>query len=664
MCGISVIKSLRGAPVSVADLRAMCSVMQHRGPDGGGFALLDQGSVGLSHVRLSVIDLATGDQPLSSLDGQVTIVFNGELYDYQRLREELEQAGHKFQTTSDTEVLLNLYLEYGTDSFSQLNGEYAFVIWDARHQQMIAVRDRFGVKPLFVHQTPDELFFVSEIKSLFALPRISRALNPDFFVSGFFGTLTPANHFYENILALPPASYVCVKNGQLSEPVPYWKPRFDVCQTMTLDEAAEGVRDRFTQAVARRMVADVPVGSYLSGGIDSTLVCGVMSRLTSKLRSFNIGFENTIYDESALARKIAAHYGAEFETIDCTSERLADNFEKTVWHVEQPLLNPNSIAKWILSKLVRDRGYKVCLTGEGADEMFGGYPYFKQELLWEMASTGQPDDVALSQELLQKFYQIEKRSEGSHWSRDIKGQGPLPPYLKRANFYYLRMVGSQRFVWPLFRSQFLKNATSRSPLEYFEKTFDTAALKPLDSFNATRMMTYQFLSQYVFPCVGDRVDMANSIECRVPFLDPELVEFVNQIPPRHFMHIRELKEKYLLRYGFRDLLPRFMDSEFKHPFMSPNWYRLSQTRTGREQFPDLLSLRTTREVGVFRQTFVSVAKVLWKTLPQHTTLWRKIDTAIGQVLSIHLLHRIMVQSPNPGDRNFPLKDLTPATNRA
>ncbi len=664
MCGISVIKSLRGERVSVADLRAMCSVMQHRGPDGGGFALVEQGAVGLAHVRLSVIDLATGDQPLSSPDGQVTIVFNGELYDYQQHREELQRRGHQFQTTSDTEVLLNLYLEYGTDSFSHLNGEFAFVIWDGRQQRLIAVRDRFGVKPLFYHQTPDELFFVSEIKSLFALPRIGRAFNPDFFVSSFFGTLTPANHFYENIPALPPGSYVCVENGCWTEPVPYWKPRFDVCQSMTLDEATEGVRERFTQAVARRMVADVPVGSYLSGGIDSTLVCAVMSQMTSQLRSFNIGFENTIYDESALARKIAGHYGAQFETIDCTSERLADHFEQTVWHVEQPLLNPNSIAKLILSKLVRDQGYKVCLTGEGADEMFGGYPYFKQELLWEMAGSGQPDDVALSQELLQKFYEIEKRSEGAHWSRDIKGQGPLPPYLKRANFYYLRMLGSRRFVWPLFRGGWLKRMTARSPLEFFEKNFDTDALKPLDSFNATRLMTYQFLSQYVFPCVGDRVDMANSIECRVPFLDSELVEFVNQIPPRHFMHIRELKEKYLLRHGFRDLLPRFMDAEFKHPFMSPNWYRLSQTRTGRELFPDLLSLRTTRDVGVFRQTFVAIAAVLWKRLPQHTTLWRKIDIAIGQVLSIHLLHRLMVQQPNPGDRDFPLADLTPAAARA
>lgn len=659
MCGINVIKNLRGAPVSVGDLRKMCSVIEHRGPDGGGYALVDQGALGLAHVRLSVIDLATGDQPLSSSDGQVTIVFNGELYDYHQHRALLERSGHRFRTTSDTEVLLNLYLEYGTGSFEKLNGEFAFVIWDERYQRLIAVRDRFGVKPLFFHKTSDELFFVSEIKSLFTLPRIRRAFHPDFFVSAFFGTFTPDTHLFDGIRPLPPGHFVCIERNEWQDPIPYWKPEFATDSSMTLEEAAEGVRERFTRAVSRRIVADVPVGSYLSGGIDSTLVCGVMSQLTSKLRTFNIGFENTSYDESALARRIAGHYGAEFETVDCTSQKLADNFVKTVLHVERPLLNPNSIAKVILSELVRKQGYKVCLTGEGADEIFGGYPYFKQEVLWEMANSERQGDVDLANSLLKKFYAIEKRSEGSHWSRDIKGKGPLPGYLKQANFYYSRMVASQPFIKKLFRSDFLKTTTVQSPLEYFERTFDTSELQPLESFNATRLMTLQFLSQYVFPCVGDRVDMANSIECRVPFLDHELVEFVNQIPPKHFINIVELKEKNLLRVGFRDLLPRFMDSEYKHPFMSPNWLRLHDTQVGRQLFPDLLSRKLVREVGIFRESFVTIASLLWRLLPQWTTLWRRIDTAIGQVCSVHLLYQQMIRTPALGNADFPLVEWTP-----
>jgi asparagine synthase (glutamine-hydrolysing) len=658
MCGINVIQSRHGE-VSPEDLAAMCSVIEHRGPDGAGFAILNQGSLGLAHVRLSIIDPALGQQPFSSNDGDVTIVFNGELYDYQKHRDALVRAGHRFRTTSDTEVLLHLYLEHGLDCLQRLNGEYAFVIWDERQQRLIAVKDRFGVKPLFYHRTGDELFLVSEVKSLFALPRIQRAFNPDFFLSAFFGTLTPATHFYDNVHPLPPGHYLCIERGIWNDPQPYWKPTFDTDQAMSLDEAAEGVRERFTRAVTRRMIADVPVGSYLSGGIDSTLVCAVMSQHSARVRSFNIGFEKTTYDESTLARRIADHYGAEFETVDCTSEKLADRFEETVWHVEQPLLNPNSIAKLILSQLVRSQGYKVCLTGEGADELFGGYPYFKQERLWQMANSGNAEEVELSRNLLPKFYQIEKRSEGSHWNRDINGRGTVPNYLKQPHFYYSRMVASQSFVKKLFKPGFLKTASVQSPLEYFEKTFDTAALQPLESFNATRLMTFQFLSQYVFPCVGDRVDMANSVETRTPFLDLELVEFVNRIPPCHFINIRELKEKNLLRVGFHDLLPRFLDQEFKHPFMSPSWYRLFRTRAGGQLFRELLSPSLVREVGLFRQSFVSVALLIWKLAPQWTTLWRRIDTAIGQICSIHLLYRRMIQAPDTGNRDFRLMDCTP-----
>ncbi len=659
MCGINVVKNLSGKPVAVADLRTMCSVIEHRGPDGGGFAVLDQGSLGFAHVRLSVIDLVTGAQPLSSADGQVTIVFNGELYDYQHHRDELVRLGHQFRTTSDTEVLLHLYMEHGVESFARLNGEFAFVIWDARFQRLIAVKDRFGMKPLYFHRTADELFFVSEIKSLFALPRVKRAFDPDFFVSAYFGTFTPETHVFKDVLPLPPGHYVCLERGVWSAPQPYWKPTFATRASMTLEEAAEGVREQFTRAVARRMVADVPVGTYLSGGIDSTLVCAVMSQLSTRVRSFNIGFGNTTYDESALARRIARHYDAQFETVDCTSERLANNFERTVRHVEQPIVNPNSIAKEILSGLVREQGYKVCLTGEGSDEVFGGYPYFKQELLWEMMNDGTPDEVQLGKSLLKKFCEMEKRSEGFHWNRDVKGREPLPGYLKRANFYYSRMQASKAFIKKLYTPEFLKTTSVKSPLEYFEKTFDTAELQPLQSFNATKLMTYQQLSQYIIPCVGDRVDMANSIESRIPFLDHELVDFVSQIPPEHFMNIRELKEKNLLRLAFSELLPDFMKSEHKHPFMSPNWYRLYETPLGRAQFDDLLNADLVREVGIFRQSFISVARLLWKLLPRWTTRWRRIDTAMGQVCSIHLLYRIMLKSPHKGDAHFQLTDYSP-----
>ena len=226
MCGICVVQKLNGQQVSVDELRAMSSVIRHRGPDGAGFALLDGKSLGLAHVRLSIIDLMSGDQPLSSPDGQVTIVFNGELYDYQDYRDELIEDGFQFQTTSDTEVLLNLYLRDGVECFSKLNGEYAFVIWDSRSLQLYAVKDRFGKKPLYYHKRDDEIFFASEVKSLFTLPRIQRALNADYFVSAVFGTFTADTHVFQGVYSLPAGHYICIENGQWNAPIAYWRPEF------------------------------------------------------------------------------------------------------------------------------------------------------------------------------------------------------------------------------------------------------------------------------------------------------------------------------------------------------------------------------------------------------------------------------------------------------
>ena len=348
------------------------------------------------------------------------------------------------------------------------------------------------------------------------------------------------------------------------------------------------------------MVADVPVGGFLSGGIDSTIICGIMAQNSNNVRGFNIGFEDELYDESSLANRIADHYGITFESINCTSQTMVEHFEKTAWHIEQPMANPNSIAKVMLSGLVHQNGYKVCLTGEGADELFGGYQCFKLELLWDMIQSTDPNQQQQGKLLLKKFYQIEKRSEGFHWNRDATGRGKLPDYLKRANFYYARMVKSYYFSRLLLTSSLLHQATATTPLQYFEKTFDTSQFKSLSSFNVTRLMTYQQLSQYIIPCIGDRADMANSLETRLAFLDPELVEFAHQIPPEHFIDINTLKEKNLLRVGFKELLPDFMEQEHKHPFMAPNWYQLYKTEMGFDLFHSMLDSQLIQEVGIFR----------------------------------------------------------------
>lgn len=678
MCGISVIYRRQGGVVSEDDLQSMSAVLEHRGPDEAGLALLNQGRVGLAHVRLSIIDLESGQQPLSAMaagkgNGRpellATIVFNGELYDYQNHRADLIRRGHQMATQSDTEVLLHLYLEYGVECFSWINGEFAFVIWDARHRRLIAARDRMGVKPLFVHERPDEVLFASEVKSLFALPRVEREWNPDYFVGPLFGAFSPRDHVFSGIEPLPAGHWMSVEeHGRICPPCPYWEPKFRLQQNLSLDEAAAGVRDRLTQAVSRRMVADVPIGSYLSGGLDSTLICGLMSQLqpagAQRMKSFNIGFGQTIYDESTLAERIARHYGVHFETIDCSSERLAENFETTVWHVEMPLMNPNSIAKQILSRLVRDQGYKVCLTGEGADEVFGGYPYFKQELLWNLAASDDPHQTRRARQLLKQFTRMEKRSEGLLWSRDVVRSRSLPNYLKRSNFQYSRMLASRNLADLVFTPRFRERLSVDSSLEYFEKHFDTRTLAGLEGFNATQLMTFQQLSQYIIPALGDRVEMANSVECRTPFLDCELIEFASQVPTHHFMEINQLKEKNLLRVGFESLLPEFMSREHKHPFLSPNWRSLAQTRAGRELFADLFSRQTVESIGIFQLQLLRKAGLVWKLWPQSTLRWRRYDILFGLVASTHLLHRLMIESPQRGRRGFRMVNRTPENHMA
>ncbi len=670
MCGISAIYQRKARAVSRDDLQSMSSVIQHRGPDDAGFAVLHQGRVGLAHVRLSIIDLTTGQQPLSASRRQAaegseaTIVFNGELYDYQSHRAELLRQGHVLTTQSDTEVLLRLYLEYGIECFSQLNGEFAFVIWDARERRLIAARDRMGVKPLYWHAKADEVIFASEVKAFFALPRVRRELNPEYFVGPLFGAFSPRDHVFKGIEPLPAGHWMSVSdNGTLSGPTPYWKPRFAQVPELSLADAADGVRERVTRAVARRMVADVPVGSYLSGGLDSTLICGLISQLrpagAPPLKSFNIAFRQTDYDESSLAERIARHYGANFESIDCPSERLAENFENAIWHVEMPLTNPNSIAKQILSQLVREQGYKVCLTGEGADEVFGGYPYFKQEVLWNLASSTDAGQALEARRLLQQFYRMERRSEGLLWNRDIAGSARLPRYLKRANFHYSRMRAMEGYPSRVLTETFRSGSSVGAPLAYFEKYCDTAALADLEGFNATQWITYQHLSQYIIPALGDRVEMANSVECRTPFLDPDLIEFTSGVPSQHFMDISRLREKNLLRVGFQPLLPEFMEREHKHPFLSPNWRRLSRTQAGRELFAHLLSDETVRTVGIFQPKLLRKAKLAWSLWPQSTVRWRRYDILFGLVASTHQLHETMIQSPRSGIPGFRMVDRTP-----
>jgi asparagine synthase (glutamine-hydrolysing) len=652
MCGINMILRKDGSPAEREDITRMCSAISHRGPDGAGYALLDRGALAFGHVRLSIIDLQEGDQPLYNEDGAICITFNGEIYDYKQLREELIEQGHRFRTRSDTEVIVHLYEQHGMDFIHRLNGEFAFIIWDGRERRLVAARDRCGVKPLFYWETEKEILISSEVKGIFALNRVPRNINPDYMIGPLLGVFPRAISAFEGIRNLRPGHFLIVESGRRSREVSYWQPTFKTNPAITFNDAKDEVRRLFTRAVERRMVADVPVGAYLSGGLDSTLVCGLTAARTSKLKAFSVGFGKTIYDETDAARQTAAHYGAQFEAIDCSNDVLAENFLKTIFHIEQPIANPNSIAKQVLSRLVHSKGYKVCLTGEGSDEVFGGYAYFKLERIWRMLLAG-GEQARQGRALWKRFKKLETPSEGILWSRSNHWR-KLELVFGYPSFQQMRAVDTSRGMNWILAPEVVERASFATPYDYFLSEFPPEQLSQLDPFNAAKLITFNQLVSYIIPCLGDRVEMANSVECRTPFLDRDLVEFASTVEPSHFMDIDHLMEKLLLRAAFADLLPPAVVGTHKYPFLSPNWLSFSQTVEGSRLFRELLSPQRLRATGLFRPAFIRQVLWYWKWLPKRARIL--IDTLAGIVLGMQALHHLFVENPIATDPAFTIRD--------
>jgi asparagine synthase (glutamine-hydrolysing) len=652
MCGINMILRKDGKAVEREDIVRMCSALSHRGPDGAGYALLNNGALGFGHVRLSIIDLQDGDQPLYNEDGSVCITFNGEIYDYKRLREKLMRQGHRFRTYSDTEVIVHLYEQYGMDFIHRINGEFAFILWDAHNRRLLAARDRCGVKPLFYWETDQEIIISSEVKGIFALSRVPRRINPDFMIGPMLGVFARAISAFEGVHNLNPGSFLTLDSGNHSREVAYWRPTFKTNSAISFSEAKHEVRRLLTRAVERRMVADVPVGTYLSGGLDSTLICGLAAAQSSKLKAFSVGFGKSVYDETDAARQTAAHYGAQFEAIDCSNEILAENFLKTIFHIEQPIANPNSIAKQQLSRLVQSKGYKVCLTGEGSDEVFGGYAEFKMEKLWRMRLAG-GEQARRERTLWKRFKKIERPSQGILWNRSNhwrKGEHVFG----YPSFQQTRASDFSRYVNRILTREVVKRASYPTPYDFFLSEFPPEQLSRLDPFNATKLITYNQLVCYIIPCLGDRVEMANSVECRTPFLDRDLIEFAATVDTAYFMDIDTLMEKHLLRAAFADLLPPVVAGTHKYPFLAPNWQSLCATAEGARLLGEFLSPERVRGAGLFCSAFIRQMLMYRKWLPKSFSIW--FDTLTGMTLSMQALHYLFVEQPIATNPDISIRD--------
>ncbi len=640
MCGVVGMFNRSGQQsASERDLRQMLALLRHRGPDEFGI-LLDQ-EAGLGNARLSIIDLLGGSQPIANEDKTLWIVFNGEIFNFPELREELLARGHRFRTATDTEVVLHLFEDLGQHCLEKLNGQFAIAIWDTVRRRLFLARDRLGVRPLFYTETSDGTFlFASEIKSLFSDPRVSRELAPRALaeVFTFWATQTP-NTVFRGIFELPPGHWLLIDKDTIQSQC-YWKSRFAAHGDELLERGIGSVVEEFRalliDACRIRLRADVPVGAYLSGGLDSSTIASVVRRqTTNRLVTFSIAFTDKQFDESAFQLEMARSLGTEHYVVRATSTDIGRVFPDVLWHCETPLMRTAPAPMFLLSKLVRETGFKVVLTGEGADEFLAGYDIFKEAKIRRFWAR-QPESK-LRPLLLHRLYP------------DIGG-------LARTNGSVLTAFfgeGLRDFASPWY-SHAVRWRNNRRTLRFFDDgclphseadPFTRLASELPDGFcdwpplsQAQYLEIATFLSQYLLSSQGDRMSMAHSVEGRFPFLDVRLVEFCNALPSRIKLH--GLDEKYLLKLAARPWVPESIHRRPKRPYRAPVHRSFFNGATP-DYVHDLLSPRAIKAAGFFKPGAV---EQLARKIESGAALGETDDMALAGILSTQLIHHQFIQN--------------------
>ena len=566
MCGICGVVT-DGPPPEVGLVTRMMGRLRHRGPDGSGYFRDERAALG--HTRLAIIDTAGGTQPLCNEDGNVWVTFNGEIFNYVELGEELRRRGHTFRTASDTEVIVHAWEEWGESCFSRFNGQWALALWDRREQRLVLSRDRLGVRPLFYARNGRRLVFASEVKALFADPTVPRELDPAGLDQTFtyWSTVAPRTIF-RGVEQLEPG-YVAVLDRDGFRKSPYWSIAFpEQGREPSQDSAvnAEALRERIIEATRLRFLrSDVPVGAYLSGGIDSSVTAAVIARYTdAPLHTFSLRFDDGEFDEGDYQQKMAAELGAQHQDIVVSHADVAEVFPQVVWHTETPILRSAPAPLFLLSRLVRDNGYKVVVTGEGADEVLAGYDIFREarvRLFWSRNPESRKRDRAA--ELL---YPWMARSPGRApaFARSFFGQNldPADPAISH------RPRWDSTSAVKALLAPGTRDAVDRSEAQ------DVTELMPAGSESWDPLARAQWLEMttllpgYILASQGDRMLMANSVEGRFPFLDRDVVELANGLPARH--KLCGLDEKHLLKRAFADLVPEEILHRPKQPYRAPD----------------------------------------------------------------------------------------------
>jgi len=666
MCGIAGIVGLssNAAPPSREALVRMAAELSHRGPDE--FGVYRDDRAGLAHSRLSIIDLSTGQQPMPNENDTTWIVFNGEIFNYVELRGELLALGHRFRTQSDTEVILHAYRAWGEAAFERMNGQWAVAIWDSIAQRLTLSRDRVGICPLHICEHGGQLYFASEVKAIFAANAdIPRSFDPVGLAQTFtFWTIVPPQGVFQGVTELEPGHVRIYENGAVRDRA-YWTPRYPVlgeaCTMFpgSLEDAVSEVRRALENATSLRMLrADVPVGSYLSGGLDSSLVAAMGRRFAGdRFQTFSLRFDDAEYDETEYQRLMVNGLGSEHHEVVVTRSDIANVFPEVIYHTERPVLRTAPAPLFLLSKLVRNHGIKVVLTGEGADEMFAGYDIFREG----------------------KVRRFWGRQPASGWR---------PRLLERLYPYLARSPVSQQ---AMARQFFGRNiAAHRSPgFAHDTRWHTTSALKRLLSkdMQASNMDVVgdllhnlhadfaqwdalaqdqhieirTLLSGYLLSSQGDRMLLGNSVEGRFPFLDKDVIALADSLPAAY--KLRVLDEKHVVKRAAENVVPCEIIARKKQPYRAPDALSFV-ARDAPDYIDEVLSESAVRDANVFDSQAVVQLLRKCRTRGSEGQFSNTDNMAMVGVLSTQLLHQQFVANLPDGSRAVEvLTDIDKSSNK-
>jgi asparagine synthase (glutamine-hydrolysing) len=638
MCGIAGIVDFNSSTDNRLTTGLMLKSISHRGPDESGIYHSKYASLG--NVRLSIIDIQGGQQPLSDSTSRYWITYNGEIFNYRELRRDLESKGHRFRTQSDTEVIVILYSVYGHKCLEMLNGQFAFAIWDKKEEELFIARDRMGIRPFFYNIHNGVFSFASEIKALFVKKDIPREFNPEGLsqVFTFWTTITPVTAF-RGVYELSPGYYGYYNRNGLKT-YRYWDLAFNSLQDhISLTDAIGKFHELLTDSVRIRLRADVEVGAYLSGGIDSSATVAYIRDIEpGVLNTFSIGFSDKDYDESFYQQEAVGYFNTRHQPYVCTSQEMAEAFPSIIWHSEIPLTRTAPTPMFLLSRLVRKNNIKVVVTGEGSDEFLAGYDIFKEAMIRRFWAS-QPDSE-IRPLLFKRLYRYIPQISGAgittirlffrYMLEDVNN--PFYSHLIRWN--------NSNHIKKHFSEGMKESTKTHSPVDFLYDRLPSGFNSWDPLAKAQWLEATIFMSGYLLSSQGDRMSMANSVEGRYPFLDYRLIEFCNSLPPT--LKLRGLTEKFLLKKLLKNRIPEDIITRPKQPYRAPvsNVFLTGKTP---DYVMEMLSEKQTSKVNVFdNKTIGSVIS----RIKRSGTSSEVDDMLITSVISTHLLYNQYIEGNN------------------